>query len=61
MLMYEIWSLGKKPFHQLSPSEVHCLCIYNCMCTAKYSCSAVYVHNYLHMTESFVALFAGVT
>ena len=22
MLMYEIWSLGKKPFSQLSPTEV---------------------------------------
>ena len=24
MLMYEIWSFGEKPFHQLSPAEVHC-------------------------------------
>ena len=25
MLMYEIWTLGKKPFPQLSPTEVNCI------------------------------------
>ena len=37
MVMYEIWSLGKKPFPKLSPPEVHCIIIYHgiaiCVCS----------------------------
>ena len=43
MLMYEIWSLGKKPFSQLSPPEVHCIIIYHgiaiCVCSLLEVCS----------------------
>ena len=35
MLMYEIWTLGKKPFPRLSSSEVHCIIIIR---------STVYMH-----------------
>ena len=41
MVMYEIWSLGKKPFPQLSPAEVQCMDavrvqfpIWSCFCNA---------------------------
>ena len=41
MVMYEIWSLGKKPFPQLSPTEVQCMdavrvqfSIRSCFCNA---------------------------
>ena len=41
MLMYEIWSLGKKPFSQLSPTEVTRLLlsfhwIITCPCVCRY-------------------------
>ena len=42
MLMYEIWSLGKKPFPNLSPTEVKCIKIGRCYLNSSYFlCTAI--------------------
>ena len=49
MLMYEIWSLGHKPFEDKTVEEVCvcvcvcvCLCLYVCMCVC--ACVCVFLH-----------------
>ena len=45
MLMYEIWSLGKKPFSQHSMKVVNCInYIGNCKSCAKASVVTSYTH-----------------